>query len=161
MTESTTQLHRHTHPGLGRRLIAITYDSLLLAACCMASVGIAVMIKVMIVGSASVKASGQPALDDPLLVQAIVIGTIFAFYAGFWRIKGQTLGMQAWRFKLQSESGGIVSIKQCLLRFIVACLSFLCFGLGFLWILISPDKKSWHDMASGTVLVMLPKAAKK
>jgi uncharacterized RDD family membrane protein YckC len=47
--------------------------------------------------------------------------------------------------------------RQALIRFLVAILSWGACGLGVLWILVDKDKRTWHDRASGTRVVVLPK----
>ena len=39
-------------------------------------------------------------------------------------------------------------------------LSAACVGLGYLWCLFDRDKRYWHDILSGTRLVLLPKRQK-
>ena len=46
-----------------------------------------------------------------------------------------------------------------LLRFLVAILSWLALGLGYLWTLVDKRKRSWHDLYSDSVIVRLPKHA--
>ena len=52
----------------------------------------------------------------PLLVQAICLVCLVLFYGYFWRLKGQTLGMQAWRIRLRSLKGEHITYRQVLLR---------------------------------------------
>ncbi|MDY0071217.1 MAG: RDD family protein [Thauera sp.] len=87
---------------------------------------------------------------------AIVVG----FYSYFWRKNGQTLGMQAWRLRLDSAAGGRPSWKQCGLRLLVGPLSLALGGMGYWWILLDRERRSWHDRASGTHVVVLPKQGK-
>jgi len=82
---------------------------------------------------------------------------IAAFYWFFWIRAGQTVGMKAWRLKLVSADGAPLSHRQCLIRVFVAPLSILLGGLGFLWSLFGPDRKTWHDLASNTRVIVLPK----
>ena len=44
------------------------------------------------------------------------------------------------------------------LRYAVGLLSLLAGGLGFWWAWIDRDGRAWHDRASGTRLVRVPKA---
>jgi len=44
-----------------------------------------------------------------------------------------------------------------LIRVAGAYLSALALGLGYLWILLDPDRLSWHDRLSSTRLVILSK----
>jgi uncharacterized RDD family membrane protein YckC len=79
------------------------------------------------------------------------------FFSWFWRKQGQTLGMQAWRLKVESQDGSTITIKQCALRLAGAALSIGLFGLGYWWIWIDKDGLSWPDRLSGTQVVLLPK----
>jgi uncharacterized RDD family membrane protein YckC len=81
----------------------------------------------------------------------------FVFYAWFWTHGGQTLGMQAWKLRLQRADGGPVTPWQALLRFLAAFPSLLLFGLGMLWMLVDRDRMTWHDRFSESVIVRLPK----
>jgi len=38
-----------------------------------------------------------------------------------------------------------------------AVVSWLPLGLGYLWILVDPQRRAWHDRLSGTRVVVLPK----
>ncbi len=104
----------------------------------------------------------QPSMQ--LLKQLYVLTICFAYFAYSWRRGGQTIGMKAWRLKLmQSDvSTHDISWKQCLIRYLVAIISWLALGgLGFLWILFNKQHRSWHDLASKTHLVTLAKPNRK
>ena len=89
--------------------------------------------------------------------QAIVYLQIGAFYTYFWRLKGQTLGMQVWKIRTVNDAGQILTISECAVRYFFATFSFALMGLGFLWILFDPERLAWHDRASGTRVVYLGK----
>jgi uncharacterized RDD family membrane protein YckC len=89
-----------------------------------------------------------------------MICMVAGFYFYFWRRNGQTLGMQAWRLRLDSNSGGRASLRQCLIRMPVGFIALLCGGLGYWWIWIDRDRRAWHDRASDTRVVVLPKRKK-
>ena len=74
-----------------------------------------------------------------------------------WRRGGQTLGMRPWRLKLVTADGGTAGWKALWLRYLVGLLSLAAGGLGFWWAWIDRDRRTWHDRASGTHLVRLPK----
>ncbi len=138
------------HCGLMRRLAAILYDSLLLAAI------------LFLAGLPAAPILGEaPSFVAILLFRFYLLLIIFAFFAWFWSHGGQTLGMRAWRIRLQNRNPGPVSLWQLMLRFIVATFSWLAFGLGFLWSLIDKEKLTWHDRYSMTELVVLPKEKKR
>src|SRR5690606_27314519 len=74
-----------------------------------------------------------------------------------WRRGGQTLGMRPWRLKLQGGDGGAPSWRALWLRYAVGTMSLLAAGLGFWWALFDRERLAWHDRASATRLVRLPK----
>lgn len=100
-----------------------------------------------------------PDREDPSNIwhQLALLVVCYAFFVGFWYRFGRTLGMQAWGLMVERKDGGRPSLGHCSLRFVVAILSLLAAGLGFLWQLIDAEKMTWHDRASGTVLRYRPK----
>lgn len=145
-------------PGLPRRLAAIVYDTLLVLPIVMAAVAVATGIGVAISGNPG--DGDYSATLNPLLVQALAAACIVGFYGYFWRRKGQTLGMQAWRIRIRSVDGKRVSRGQVLLRCLGALLSLLPFGAGYLWCLVDRNGRCWHDYLSRTELELLPKKKK-
>ncbi len=98
-----------------------------------------------------------------LFKQIYVLGICFLYFAYSWRRGGQTIGMKAWRLKIMQsdELGTKISWRQCAIRYLVAIGSWIALGgLGFLWILFSKQHRSWHDLASKTHLIVLPKLKK-
>ena len=73
-----------------------------------------------------------------------------------WRRGGQTLGMRPWRLKLVAASGN-PGWTALWLRYAVGLLSLLACGLGVWWAWLDRDGRTWHDRASGTRLVRVPK----
>ena len=130
-----------------RRLAAMVYDGFLVVAIWMCT------------GFIAVALNDGNAVDGPLF-QSVLFLLTFSFFAYFWVRLGQTLGMQVWRLRIQTTEGNHISLKQALLRFMMAIASFACLGLGFFWMLFSADKTTWHDSFSNTQMVLLPKKAK-
>lgn len=91
------------------------------------------------------------------LTQIYLVLVSLLFFCWFWVHGGQTLGMRAWRLRVENPDGTGISWRSAIIRFFAAVLSWAALGFGFLWILIDTDKKAWHDRLSGTVLVLLPK----
>ena len=97
-----------------------------------------------------------------LLKQIYVLGIAFLYFGYSWRRGGQTIGMKSWRIQVQNSGKDIEENtqpgwKQCLIRYLVAIISWLPAGLGFIWTLFDAKHRSWHDIASSTRLVVLPK----
>lgn len=99
-------------------------------------------------------------VGDPVLSSLLFI-SLFAFFAKFWTHKGQTLGMQVWGIRVQNADGSAISLVQALLRFVISIASWLCVGLGFLWMLWDKDKRTWQDRYSESVVVQIPKDVRK
>ena len=131
--------------GLGRRFAAIIYDGLLL-------VGVLMMATLIIVIPA-----GSEVIN--LAFQLYLLVVAWGYFAICWR-GGQTLGMKAWRIGMEGSTQPI-DWSSTVVRFAVATLSWLPAGLGYWWGLFRRDKACWHDLASGTRLVILPKPVKK
>lgn len=134
--------------SLFKRLAAMLYDSMIVMAIWMLISGIGVTL------------NGGEAVAGPLFKSAVFLVT-FLFFAGFWTRSGQTLGMQAWRIRIQSDEGYTLSWMQALIRFFMAIVSAIFFGLGYWWILFDSQKRSWHDRYSDSRVVQLPKPVKK
>jgi len=144
--------------GLGRRMAAICYDTLLCIALLMVTTFIYKLVWMGFVGEAGLRQlSESGALDADPLLSSILLMTLFGFFARFWTHSGQTLGMQVWGVRVQNPDGTAISLWQALLRFVVAIASWLCLGLGFFWSLFDKQKRCWHDRYSGTQLVRVPR----
>ncbi|QTF93389.1 RDD family protein [Halomonas sp. BM-2019] len=141
--------------GFARRLGAMVYDSCLVAAIWILITGLHLALMRHGLGM-SPEQIGVGAAQVLSLRLALLLGA-FAFFAFFWTRGGVTLGMQAWRLRVQTLDGYSITLTQAAVRFLVACLSIAAFGLGYLWILIDRERRSWSDIASGTRVVVLPK----
>ncbi|HIE2479397.1 TPA: RDD family protein [Pseudomonas aeruginosa] len=149
--------------GLIRRLAAMFYDFLL----CVALMMVVALVYQqgilrLIYGSDHLRelADRGALIGDPLL-STLLVFALFGFFAKFWTHNGQTLGMQAWGLRVQNRDGSAISLLQALLRFMIAIASWLCLGLGFLWMLWDKDKRTWHDRYSESQVVRLPKNTHK
>ncbi len=89
--------------------------------------------------------------------QSLLLVENYLFCAWFWLKDGATLGMRAWRLKVQTETGGKITLNQSLVRYLAGIFSLLAFGLGYLWILLDRRNRSWNDMVSNTQIIYTPK----
>jgi uncharacterized RDD family membrane protein YckC len=128
--------------GLGRRLLALLYESLLLFA-------------VLALGALPVTlALGE--LDGPLeraLFQLYLAGLAAAYFVPQWRRGGQTLAMRAWRIRLVGADGAPLGLHRALARFLFALAGSALFGLTFAWALLDRERQFLHDRLAGTRLV--------
>jgi uncharacterized RDD family membrane protein YckC len=86
-----------------------------------------------------------------------LILVIVGFFCFFWTRRGQTLGMAAWRLRLERDDGRKLTWADALKRLAAACLSWLPVGLGFLWLLVDPKQLAWHDRLTRTRVIVDPK----
>ena len=157
-----------------RHLLAMVYDLFLIIPLLMVTSAVLVAIH----GPTETAAVRTvPAWQQWSLACVALIG----FYGTFWRQKGQTLGMQAWRVKLvPSGTSTTVTWGQAAGRVIVASMPFIL-GLipylvfdvndagawiyitttviascGFLWRFFNEDRLYLQDLVTGTELRLTP-----
>jgi uncharacterized RDD family membrane protein YckC len=133
-------------PGFLRRIAAVFYDIFLLLAVLFVATAIALPLN-------AGKAFAYGQFFYPLYLFIVS----FLFYGWFWTHGGQTLGLRSWKIKLISTTGKQITWQQAALRYLCALLSWLCLGMGFVWILIDKDHRAWHDILSKSRLVMTEK----
>ena len=137
--------------GVLRRFGAMLYDSLLVIALMM----LLTAAFLPLTRGEAIMWSRYPLLA--LAYNAARVLLVFAFFGWFWTRRGQTLGMAAWRMRVEREDGRLLGWSDALKRFAGAAVSLLALGLGYFWIWIDRDKLAWHDRWSGTRVVVLPK----
>ncbi|MGM0525709.1 MAG: RDD family protein [Pseudomonadota bacterium] len=160
MVTDAQKLHA-SFPSAGfiRRLAAWVYDLLVAAAVIMLASAIALAV-----------AGGLAAMNFITLTKDFdhaawlsqgpwfgiyLLLVLACFFGYFWRSSGQTIGMRAWRLKLQNRDGSKLTLKQTLLR-LLTCLG----GLGSVWMLIDfKNRRALQDYVAGTELVVLSKEA--
>ena len=141
-----------------KRLFAILYDLLLLISLLLIVGGVLSTLAINYFNNGQAITEIHPAYR---LYQIIILSSFFLlsfmFFGWFWTHGGQTLGMRTWRIQLITESGVDISWKIAFVRYLAAYVSILLFGLGFLWSLGDPEKRTWHDILSDTRLIKLNK----
>ncbi|MEM7151070.1 MAG: RDD family protein [Pseudomonadota bacterium] len=151
--------------GFWRRFASLVYDTLAIIAFAMLTVvlylfaiqGLISLDVIALNGAEDVSAR----IQDSLLLSGIrslllvLVGLVFFGY--FWTKSGQTIGMRAWRLKVQTHQGNLISWPQAIIRSISALL-----GLGNLVVLVDfKNKKALQDYLSKTEVVTLTKEENK
>ncbi len=95
---------------------------------------------------------GQAIRSGDYFYVAFLLAVLFPYFAYSWR-RGQTLGMRTWKLHIRNTDGALPTLRQCLIRYSAAIVSWLLLGLGFLWIGVDRQQLSWHDRLSGTRLL--------
>lgn len=131
---------------LPRRLGAILYDSLLLFSALVAGTFLWLPFN-----------GGEAVQPHNILYKLYLLGVSFVYFGWQWTRGGHTLGMRSWRVRVENEAGGRISWGQAAIRFLMAIISWLAAGLGFLWSLFDRKRRCWHDLASHTRLVTVPR----
>ena len=89
--------------------------------------------------------------------QALLLVIVILFFGVFWTRRGQTLGMMAWRLRVQRADGGLLGWGDVLKRLGAATVGLCLAGLGYWWIWVDRDRLAWPDRWTGTRVVVLPK----
>jgi uncharacterized RDD family membrane protein YckC len=148
--------------GLIRRLAAIMYDWLILAALWMAAMALALLLvallnSVGVISLANYTDHADFITQHKIWFQLYSVFWFFWFYLYFWYKGGQTLGMRAWRLFLVQQDGDAISFKQALVRAVTALL-----GLGNFWLWLRWGKGlALQDQLSNTQVVVLTKEQSK
>jgi uncharacterized RDD family membrane protein YckC len=138
-----------TSAGFGRRLAALLYDAVLLAALLVIFTSGAVFL------NHGVALERRTAGAWFYLYQAGLIGVVAAYYLINWIRSGPTLGMRAWRLRTVTESGRPLGWKSAALRLSVGALAWAPAALGVLWLYADPEHLALHDRLSRTRVVHL------
>ncbi len=139
---SEAEISAKSAPGLGRRLAAISYDAFLLVAVLFAATALLLPFT-----------GGEAIRPNDVLYSGYLVVISFGYFGWFWTHGGQTLGMRTWNIRLVGTDGRGVTWIQALMRFAGACISWLAFGAGFVWLLVDRDRLTWHDRLSATTIV--------
>ena len=89
--------------------------------------------------------------------QGLLVAIIVCFFGLFWTRQGQTIGMLAWRVKIERDDGRLLTWADVFKRLASAVVSLALVGAGYFWIWIDRDKLAWPDRWTHTRVVVLPK----
>jgi len=137
--------------GVLRRFGAMLYDLLLV----MALLFIVTALFLPFTGGEAITPDRSVAIER--IYQAVLLLVVVLFFCLFWTWRGQTVGMLAWRLRVERSDGTQLTWRDALLRLGGACVSLAALGLGYFWIWIDRDRLAWHDRWSGTRVVVTPK----
>ena len=135
--------------GFGRRLAALVYDSVLLAALLVVFTSGAVFLNHRV--AVEPKTAGAWFYVYRAGLAAVVGG----YYSINWVRSGQTLGMRAWHLRAVSEQGKPMSWKAAALRCVLGLLAWAPAALGVLWLYADPEHLALHDRLSKTRVLRL------
>jgi uncharacterized RDD family membrane protein YckC len=138
-------------PGIGRRLAAMLYESLLL----LGVLSVSFMVPHLLLGIGLGITAPGPVL---LAHVAIVLGAYFLWY---WSHGGQTLAMQTWKLKITTPDGVPPRLTFLILRYLLSWPSLLFYGAGIIWSLFDRDRQFLHDRLARTRIVFVDTIPRK
>ncbi|MGY1519534.1 RDD family protein [Luteimonas sp. A482] len=140
---------------VGRRLLALLYDLFPALALWFLVAVPFVLLDVAVTGDVRHNIGSLSVLQWLLWAVCWMVTGLYATLS--WHRGGQTLGMRPWRLRVVSLQGGPPSRGAVWRRYAVGTLSLLAGGLGLWWAWLDRDRLAWHDRASGTRVVRVPK----
>ena len=138
-----------TSAGFGRRVAALLYDAVLLAALLVLFTSGAVFL------NQGVAVAPKTAGAWVYLYDAGLIGVIAGYYLLNWTRSGQTLGMRAWHLRAVTETGKPLGMRAAALRCVYGIVAWAPAALGVLWLYVDPEHAALHDRLSKTRVVHL------
>lgn len=135
--------------ALGWRVLALLYDAFPVFALWLATSAVALLLR----GNQPLAplSAGQWALF------AACWGVAGLYFVESWFRGGQTLGMRPWRLHVRARDGSRATRAALWARYALATVSLAAFGLGLLWSLVERERRTWHDLGSGTRLLRQPR----
>src|SRR6185312_14440120 len=88
------------------------------------------------------------------LVISIVL--IIGYPLFFWVMIGQTPGKALLGLRVARQDGRRITLGCAVLRLVGYWISAIPLGLGFLWVLVDPQRRAWHDKLAGTSVTYIP-----
>ena len=120
-----------------------------------------IVVAIWMAGAAAVVLPAGGAVEDgPLWFRAWLLLLAWLYFAVCWSRYGRTVGMGAWRIRLVAVSSRF-GPGAATIRLAVACLSLIALGAGYWSALFRTDRAGWHDLASGSRLVVDPAAIRR
>ncbi len=160
-----TSSNEFPRAGFRRRLGSWVYDVLIAFAVYMVAGAVSFLLFNILIRFGVISMQGfDHAIDlqrSSIIYSVLIYGWNIAwvsyFFVFFWAKSGQTLGMKAWRLRLQNQDGTRISKTTGLKRLLPTLL-----GLGNLTVLFDrKNKLSLQDRLTNTEVVVLTLAANK
>jgi uncharacterized RDD family membrane protein YckC len=131
-----------TFKFLFKRLIACIYEALVLIAIWM----LVTWLFVLFFGGV---ASGASRLS----LQLLLWFSAGVYFVLSWGKSGQTLALKAWKMKIVSKDNATLSFKSASVRYLLASILIIPFGLTILWSFFDKDRLFLHDRLLNTKCV--------
>ena len=131
-----------TVPGIGRRVLSMLYESLIVFAVA------------FFAGLAFYSAThGRLSGNTRLVFQLYLFLVLGAYFIACWSRGGRTLPMQTWKMRVVRADNLPIGVGRAALRYVLAWPSLLLFGVGVFWAFFDRDRQFLHDRLAGTRVV--------
>lgn len=151
---------------LGKRLLAILYDSLIVFFIIIVAIIILqfLVISIFDVNTVAIPNGENEALGKEIPADSFItyffkslwlILSLF-YFSYFWTKRGQTPGMKVWNLKVVNANNSHISWYQAVKRYL-----FAFFGIGLVWVLFNKRNRALQDLLSNTHLISVKNVAPK
>lgn len=139
--------HGH-YAGFGSRLMAYVVD----AAVVLAGFYLAFGLLTLFIALVTLERPRFVHLEDHVwLISFVVFAWLYLFYFNW--IYGKTPGKALLGLRVVTKRGERLGALRAFLRAPAYLVSYACFCMGFLWIMISKERRAWHDYLVGSCVV--------
>lgn len=162
---STVDFTSFPRAGFFRRIASWVYDCLVAIAVYMVAGAFGFLLFAIFAYVGMIDMNGYDHLievqQSSLLYSSLIytwnLAWVGWFFIFFWSKGGQTIGMKAWRLRVQNNNGTLLSRKTACKRLLATLL-----GLGNFWLLFDrKNKLSLQDKVTNTEVVILSLEANK
>lgn len=136
------------YAGVVSRLLAHLLDSFI----AVSLYGVVVAAAVFLWNSTVGRGLEVPTEDSLAWVFGLALWLV-AYFAGSWALWGKTVGKAVVGLRIVRRDGADLEAGRALRRAIVFPLDFLTLGIGFALALVDRERRTLHDVLSGTAVV--------
>jgi len=142
---------------LGKRLLSIIYDVLILFFIIIVSTFIIqqIIIQLELITLEQIQISTEETITmipadsfTTLALKNLWVVISFYYFGYFWTKRGQTPGMKVWKIKAETSENTLMTWGHALKRYVFSLL-----GLGIIWIIFDKARFALQDRMSGTRLI--------
>ena len=135
-------------PSLLKLGACFIYDALAVIALCF----VCALVVIILIGDASYGLKRY-------MLQLFLWIAIGIYFVWCWSKSGQTLAMQTWQLKVVNEDYQLLTWNKATARYMLASVSLMLFGLGFLWAIVDRGHLFLHDRLLNTYIIYVPRNA--
>lgn len=139
---------RGRYAGIVSRTVSNCADAVILAIVGVGTLFVLQAVVAMVEG----KPFGDVTLQSDWAV-VIIFGQSALYFIVGWAVFGRSGGEALVGLRVVRRDGRALGWPRSILRFILVPLTYAVCGLGYIWILIDNRRRTWTDLAAGTVVV--------